>query len=272
VEALMRPVIIVQARMGSTRLPGKVMRLLMGMPMLWHIVQRVRLVPGVVDVAVATSDLPADEPIRNLCREHDIPFFAGSERDVLDRYYQAALRFQADPIIRITGDCPFVDPEVVGHLLDLFKTGLYDHTGIAAGAGAALVTEGRFPSGMDAECFAFAALKRAWSEAMDPLDREHVTPYLWRVTGRFRVGQLKAAQNYTNLRWTVDTEADFQMASRVYEALYHAGRPFHIEDIMAFLAVHPEVAAINQALMGREGHLRFWQVEQEMQVQGPVSL
>ena len=255
----MRPIAIILARMGSTRMPGKVLKPILGRPMLWYIVQRVRRVPGVVEVVVATSEQPGDEPIRHFCREYDIASFAGSESDVLDRFYQVAVQYAGDPLIRITGDCPFVDPEVVERLLELYKTGNYNLIGVATGAGAIFLDGGRFPDGLDAECFSFAALERAWREATEPSDREHVTPYIWRVPGRFRVGMLKAEKDYSNLRWTVDNEADFQLVSQVYEALYREDKLFLMADILNYLAQHPEIAKMNQDFIGKEGYREIWE-------------
>ena len=259
----MRPVSIIQARMGSTRLPGKVLKPILGRPMLWYIVQRVRWAPDVVEVVVATSDQPGDEPIRRFCQEHDIALFAGSENDVLDRFYRAAVQYAGDPLIRITGDCPFVDPKVVGCLLELYKIGDYDHVGVATGAGAVFLDGGRFPDGLDAECFSFATLERAWRETTEPSDREHVTPYVWRVPGRFRLGVLKAERDYFHLRWTVDTEADFGLVSQVYEALYREDKPFLMADILRYLAGNPELAAINESFIGQEGYLEVWKLAEQ---------
>jgi len=259
----MRPVAIIQARMGSTRLPGKVLKPILGRPMLWYIVQRIRYVPDVVEVVVATSEQPGDEPIRDFCREYGIASFAGSESDVLDRFYQAAIQYRGDPLFRITGDCPFVDPEVVARLLELYKTGCYDHVGVATGAGAIFLDGGRFPDGLDAECFSFATLERAWREATAPSDREHVTPYNWRVPGRFRVGTLKAEKDYSKLRWTVDNEADFQLVSRIYEALYQEDKPFLMADILNYLVQHPELVKMNQDFIGKEGYREIWEPEKK---------
>jgi len=268
----MRPTIIIQARMGSTRLPGKVLRPILGQPMLWHIVQRVRLTPGVEQVVVATSDSESDEPIRCLCQERGIALFAGSEHDVLDRFYRAALHYGADPVLRVTGDCPFADPQVIGQVLELYYTGNFDLVGVAAGAGAIFLEGGRFPDGLDAECFGFEVLERVWREATDPSDREHVTPYIWRVPGRFRVGHLKAERDFSELRWTVDNEADFALVTQVYRALYRPERPFLMADILAYLADHAELAALNQAFVGREGYLDVWRGRTRGQPgQGPAG-
>ena len=244
--------------MGSTRLPGKVLRPIVGHPMLWHVVERARQTPGLAEVVVATSDQSSDEPIHRFCREEEIPCFAGSEEDVLDRFYQTAREFAADPVMRITGDCPFVDPVVIGRVLELYQSGQYDHVGVATGAGAVFMDGGRFPDGLDTECTRFAALERAWHEATEPSDREHVTPYLWRVAGRFRLGSLKAQKDYSSLRWTVDNEADFELICKVYEALYHEERPFLMEDILRFFASNPDLAEANRDFIGQEGYAELW--------------
>jgi spore coat polysaccharide biosynthesis protein SpsF len=129
----MRTVAIIQARMGSNRLPGKVLRPILGKPMLWYIVQRVRAVPSIDEVVVAVPDGPADEELRKFCAANDITSFSGSELDVLDRFYHAAQVYGADPVLRITADCPLVDPELVEKLIELYRSGSYDYAAVAAG-------------------------------------------------------------------------------------------------------------------------------------------
>jgi spore coat polysaccharide biosynthesis protein SpsF (cytidylyltransferase family) len=250
----MRTVAIIQARMGSTRLPGKTLRPLAGRPMLWHIVQRARKASGVDEVAVATSSEPTDEPIRCLCAEQDIPVISGSEEDVLDRFYKAAVYFKADPVIRITADCPFVDPVIIGRLIDLYKSVSYDHVGVAAGAGASLLGTGRFPDGLDAECVRLAALKRAWTEATDAAAREHVTFYIWRNPALFRCGVLTSETDLGHLRLTVDQEADYQLACAIYDALYSDNPGFALPDILQFLSAHPAAAETNRGLIATESY------------------
>lgn len=254
----MGAVAIVQARMGSTRLPGKVLKPLVGRPMLWHIVDRLRHADGVASVAVATSDQEGDRPLRDFCVEQAIPVFAGDERDVLDRFYRAAVEFDADPVLRITADCPFVDPELVGRLLAMYRAGEYDHIGVATGAVAFKHGGARYPDGLDAECIRFAALERAHREATEPSDREHVTPYLYRVGGRFRNGMLLAEANHGSLRWTVDHAADFEVVQAVYDALWRPDRPFVMRDILEYFAAHPELRAANEHFVGKEGYQNVW--------------
>lgn len=250
---------IIQARMGSTRLPGKVLRPLSGRPMLARIVERVRACPKIAAVIVATSDRDADEPIRQMCAAEAIDCFAGSEHDVLDRFYRAAVRAGGDPLIRITADCPLVDPALLGELVALYETGGYDHVGVATGAGALFLGRGRFPDGLDAECFSLAALERAWREAASAPDREHVTPYIWRHKELFRCGQLTSTNDYSQLRWTVDNETDFEVIAKIYDALYRPSAPFLMDDVLRYLAAHPELAATNEAFIGKEGYLAVWQ-------------
>lgn len=256
----MRAVAIIQARIGSTRLPGKVLMPLCGQPMLWHVVTRVRAAPSICEVVVATTTEERDEPVRVFCAAAGIPCFSGSEHDVVDRYYQAAVHYQIDPVVRITADCPLVDPGLIERLLMMYATGKFDHVAVAAGAGAAF-EEQRFPNGLDAECFSFAALERACREATTTSDREHVTPFIWRVPGRFRLGFLKPDADYSMFRWTVDTAEDFQVAERIYEALYDEHRVFDMQDVLRYLERHSDVAAVNQSGIGKEGYEAVWQDE-----------
>ncbi len=257
----MRPVAIIQARIGSTRLPGKILMPLRGHPMLWHVVTRVRATPSISEVVVATTTEERDEPVRTFCAGAGIACFSGSENDVLDRFYQAAVRHHADPIVRITADCPMVDPGVIEQVLAMYATGNFDHVGVATGAGAAFERQGRFPDGLDAECFSFAAVERAWREATAPSDREHVTPFIWREAGRFRLAGLRPDADYSTLRWTVDNAADFQFAEQIYDALYDEKRMFGMHDVLQYLAKHPDLTELNQSAIGKEGYKELWQVE-----------
>ena len=245
--------------MGSTRLPGKVLRPLAGAPTLVRIVERVRACPSIAKVVVATSDRDADGPIRELCENEAIEWFAGSEHDVLDRFHQAAARVHGDPLIRITADCPLVDPGLLAKLIALFEGGEYDHVGVATGAGALFLGQGRYPDGLDAECFSVAALERAWREATSAPDREHVTPYIWRHKDLFRCGQLTSPVDYSQLRWTIDNEADYVLIAQIYAALHRPDRAFGLDEVLRYLAAHPELAVANEAFVGKEGYREVWQ-------------
>jgi spore coat polysaccharide biosynthesis protein SpsF len=253
----MPPVAIVQARMGSSRLPGKVLELVAGKSMLGHIVERLRLAPGLSKVVVATTDAAIDAPVRQLCAALGVDCFAGSELDVLDRYYRAAETHGADPVVRVTADCPFVDPELVGRVLALFQGGDYDYTAAATGGVAFYDSRPKFPDGLDVECFSFASLTRAHREARVRSDREHVTPYLYR-TKQFRVELVPSEVDYGALRWTVDHPADLELVRAVYAGLYRADRVFGMRDILALVADRPELARVNQSFVGHEGYAKVW--------------
>jgi spore coat polysaccharide biosynthesis protein SpsF (cytidylyltransferase family) len=253
----MAPVAIVQARMGSSRLPGKVLELVAGRPMLWHIVDRLRQAPGLANVVVATSDAANDAPVRALCDEIDVACVAGSELDVLDRFVQAAEAHSADPVLRITADCPFVDPDVVGRVLALFQSGDYDYAAAATGGVAFYDTRPKFPDGLDVECFSFSALATANRDTRVRSDREHVTPYLYR-TKTFRVELLPCDIDRGQLRWTVDHPADLELVRQVYDALYRPGKAFGMHDILTLIDQRPELARLNQAFVGHEGYAKVW--------------
>jgi spore coat polysaccharide biosynthesis protein SpsF len=222
----------------------------------------VRTARRLADVVVVTSKDGQDQAIRDFCHREAISVFSGSEADVLDRFYQAAEVYSADPVVRVTGDCPLVEPVLIDRLLEIFSDGSWDHVSVATGAGALYLDSGRFPDGLDAECFSFAALKRAWNEAIAPSDREHVTPYIWRVPDRFRCHLLTADSDFSEMRWTVDHEEDLLMITRIYEALYRNDRPFQFNDVVQFLKRRPEVARMNRARIGAEGYAEVWHPSQ----------
>jgi spore coat polysaccharide biosynthesis protein SpsF len=255
----MNPVAIVQARMGSSRFPGKVMKSLAGHPMLWHIVKRLQSVPG-LNVVVAVPDLDRDEPIREFCRESQIPFFAGSETDVLDRFYQAACTYNADPIIRVTADCPLVDPGLVSRILELYKAGSYEYVAVAAGA-TGFLSKLRFPDGLDAECLSMRALTDAWNRATIPSDREHVTPYVWRNKELFKSALLESSDDYEHLRLTVDYPDDFVVIETLYNALYKPDSHFVFADVISYLQQHPQLAQVNAALRPSEKKASLWKMK-----------
>lgn len=244
-----RPVAIVQARMGSTRLPGKVMRSLIGKPVLWHVVDRLRFCKKIESIVVATTTEPEDDVIEDWCCAHWIRCFRGSQDDVLDRYYQASKFYQAPSILRITADCPALDPTVVDELLTEYETHGYDLCGLA----------GSFPDGLDCEVVSFSALERAWKEAEMASEREHVTPYIHQHPDRFYVGKFERFHNLDHHRWTLDEESDFRFLERVFHGLYREDAPFLAADVLALLDREPELMEINQGITRNEGYLRSLQ-------------
>ena len=195
---------LIQARMGSSRFPGKVLEDISRRPMLWHVVNRVRKARRVDRVVVATTDSVADGPIARFCELEGIACFRGNEQDVLDRFYQAAKANRADVVVRITADCPLIDPAVIDRVLERFERGDCDYV--------SNVVRYTYPDGLDTEVFSLAALERAWREAGKPSEREHVTPYL--RTDRFRTASVESETpvSPSQYRWTVDHPADLKFA------------------------------------------------------------
>lgn len=238
VTAMGGVVAIVQARMGSTRLPGKVLRPLAGQPMLARICERVAAARTVDRVVLATTTTPQDDALADWAAGAGITCVRGSETDVLGRYAQAARAVDAAVIVRITADDPFKDPEVLDRVVDLFR---------ATGADFACNNDPpSFPEGLDIEVLSRAALEAADREATDAYDREHVTPFHYRHADRFRRANLAHDPDLSGWRWTVDTPADFALAEAVCQALDRPGRVFGMTEILAFLRAHPDIAALNR--------------------------
>lgn len=250
---------IIQARMGSKRLPGKILKNIQGKPMLWHIVNRLNKVDEIDEVVVATSDLEKDGPVYQMTEKYGIPCFRGSERDVLKRFFDAAVMVKADHLIRITGDCPLVDPPTVGKLIEIYFAGRYDFCGVACGAGAASMSKiNRFPDGLDAEIFSFKILQDAHIKAKTALQREHVTPYIWKNKDIYNTGTLVSESgDYSDYRWTVDNQEDFDYIKWIYDMLYPENNNFNLNNILELLENHPD-AAHNKYLIGQEGYEEFW--------------
>ena len=257
----MKIIAVIQARMGSTRFPGKVLQPILDKPMLWYIVERLQFISGIEKIIVATSDKKTDDPIAQFCESEGIDYFRGSETDVLDRFYQASKNENPEAVIRITGDCPLIDPNLIKRLLLQFiDSSNLDHIGLATGAGVANddFNKGRFPDGLDAEVIRFKALEYAWLEAKNPLEREHVTPFIWKHPDRFQLGCLTSDKDYSSMRWTVDRTEDFELIKDIYNALYEKNPCFGLEDILTYLENTPEIMEKNAHFLGQEGYEVFW--------------
>lgn len=230
--------------MGSTRLPGKVLADIRGYPMLWYVVQRTRAAKLLNEVVVATSTEPADDVIVAFCQAHGVDYFRGSELDVLDRYYQAARQHQAEIVVRITSDCPLIDPDVVDKTVRAFLTEQPDYT-----SNCVVRT---YPRGLDTEVMTFRALERASREARQPHERTHVTPYLHQNPGKFRILSVTGDEDYSAGRWTVDTPEDLEFVRAIYARL--EGAEFPWTDVVKLLEREPELAEINRSVMQKALH------------------
>lgn len=240
---------ILQARMSSKRLPGKVMKPILGKPMLAQQLERLRRCRTLDDLVVATSNRSDDDLLAEMCVAEGALCFRGNLDDVLDRFHRCAAERCADHIVRLTGDCPLADPEVVDDLVRFYLENDFDY--------ASNCRPPTLPDGLDAEIFSFAALEAAWREAVDPFEREHVVPFIIRRPERFRMGNLAWPQDLSGLRWTVDEPEDLAFVTRVYGALYPAKPAFSYRDVLALLAKHPDLADMNSRFKRNEGSRRI---------------
>lgn len=242
-----RVVTVIQARTGSSRLPGKVLRPLVGEPLLARLAERVNSADHIGVVVIATTVECADDPIAAWCQQADVRCFRGHPTDLLDRHYQVGRCFQADVIVKIPSDCPLIDPRVIDRVLGVYleNPGAVDYLGN--------LHPPSYPDGNDVEVMSFNALEIAWREATRPLEREHTTPFLWENPHRFRLQNVswETGLDYSmSHRWTVDYEEDFRFVAAVYEALYPRNHLFTLEDILAFQARRPDITALNAEFVG----------------------
>lgn len=236
---------ILQARVSSTRLPGKVLKNILGLPMILRQVERVRRAKMINRLLIATSLDQSDDPVEELCRLNNIQCFRGSLDDVLDRFYRAALPFMPGHVVRLTGDCPLADPELIDRVVSFHLEGGFDYT--------ANTLEPTYPDGLDVEVFRFSCLKQAWEEAKLPSQREHVTLFMHRQPERIRIGSFKNDIDLSSLRWTVDEPLDFEIVTRIYEALYPSNPAFVMKDILAFQEKNKELFSLNGLYQRNEG-------------------
>jgi spore coat polysaccharide biosynthesis protein SpsF len=238
----MKIVAIIQARMGSTRLPGKVMKQLCGKTVLAYVIQRVQACPLVDEVVVATTTSPADDVIVAETENYGAKWFRGSEEDVLERYYLAANEFNADVVVRVTSDCPLFDSEVLTQMLDYFK--FESAQGLTIDYLSNTLNRS-YPRGLDAEVFTFAALERTFQEAHLAYEREHVTPYIYEHPELFALHNQTADEDLSAYRWTLDTQEDWQLIEEIYTCLYGKGDIFTTDTLLKFLDERPELLKIN---------------------------
>ena len=231
----MKTVAIIQARMGSTRLPGKIALELGGKSMLERVVERASAIEGVDQVVVATSTLPADDRVVALAKLAGVPCSRGSEDDVLSRYHAAAKEHAADEVIRITADCPLLDPAVSSRVVVAYREEAPDY--------ASNVLERTFPRGLDTEILGFDVLDRAFYQASDKSDREHVTLYVWRQPEMFDLLSVVGEVDHNSHGWTVDTPWDYEFVQKVYSEL--GGGAFHMKEVLDLLEQRPDLLELN---------------------------
>lgn len=243
---------VLQARTGSSRFPGKVLAPLWDKPMLLRQIERLRRASSCAELIVATSRDPGDDALEAVCASEGIRCFRGSLEDVLDRFYQACVPFAPAQVVRLTGDCPLADPEVIDAVVAKHLEEENDYT--------SNTLEPTFPDGLDVEVLRFSCLEEAWREAVLPSEREHVTPFVHRRPERYRLGNLRReGTDLSGLRWTVDEPEDLDFVSRIYEALYPHNPRFGMKDVLELLRNRPELQEINQGFVRNEGWLKSLQ-------------
>ena len=239
---------IIQARMGSTRLPGKVLKTVNGRTLLEIQLERVKASKLLNQIVVATSTLEQDQPIADLCAKLGVPCFRGSETNVLERFHLTARQFGADTIVRLTADCPLIDPAIIDQTIKLFQKEKADYA-----ANTVPPETSRFPDGTDVEVFSAAALERAHREASDPKDREHVTFYFWKHGHNFKTAQLGQPENWSSYRLTVDYPEDLLVVEYLLNHLAEKKSFGHVSELIAELDSKPEVRKINSRHFFGEG-------------------
>lgn len=250
-------VAIIQARMSSSRLPGKVLLPLAGKPVLEHVVRRMQCCCGLSRVVVATSIDPSDDAIQAWCEGAGVACYRGSLEDVLDRYYQAATLHHADAVLRITADCPAIDPTIVDEVVDGFLAGDFDYYGLF----------GEFPDGLDCTIYKMSALARAWREAKLRSEREHVGPYIEKHPELFSGRGMSKFTGLGHHRWTLDEPRDYAFLQAVFDRLYRPESPFLATEVLELLVREPELMALNSSIVRNEGYLKSLSTDGNVHVQ-----
>lgn len=235
----MKIMAIIQARMGSTRLPGKILKKVNDKTLLEYQLERVQASSLLDEIILATTRNKIDDFVAQFVYQLGFNVYRGSENDVLSRYYEAAVEFKADVIVRLTSDCPLIDPEVIDEVIRLYLSRDNDIDYASNGL------ERTFPRGLDVEVFSFEALQASHENALLERDREHVTSYIYTNQDQFRLVNYKSERNLSNHRWTVDTQEDFELISKILKKIYPFNRSFKSQDVLDLLEENPEWSEIN---------------------------
>jgi spore coat polysaccharide biosynthesis protein SpsF len=242
----MKVEIYVQARMRSTRLPGKVMKTILGKPLLGYLIERLKQVKEADAFAILTTTHPDDDVIESYCQQEGILCYRGPEKDVLTRYYQVAQERKPDAIVRITSDCPLIDPDIVDQVIQIYRKD-YPHEDYVSNS-----LERTYPRGLDTEIFSFQALEEAFKKAIKEEEREHVTLYIYQHPEQFRLKNVSNSTFLSEYRWTVDTSEDFTLIRLILENLYPIHPSFRLKDVLCLLQKNPEWNKINAHIQQKQ--------------------
>lgn len=242
----MKVVAIIQARMGSTRLPGKMMMNLAGKPVIQHVFERVEKAEMIDEIWLATTITKDDDILAKWAKKNQIKRYRGSVNDVLDRYYQTALLAKADAVIRITGDCPLIDPQIIDQIISEFTKGGFDYV--------CNQQPPTFPDGLDTEVFSMATLKKTWQEARLKSDREHVTSYIWQHPDEFKLKSVTHVPDMSGHRWTLDTKEDFDLIEKIIFECQKRKSKCYLNSVLSIIKNHSDWADINSKYQRNEGY------------------
>ncbi len=242
----MNIVTVIQARISSSRLPGKVLLPIIGKPLLIRMIERVKRAGLIGRLVIATSTSSDDDRIEELCRDNNLEFFRGHLTDLLDRHYQVAKKYDADAVVKIPSDCPLIDPHIIDRVIKAYiDNEEYDYVSNLHPA--------TYPDGNDVEIFSFQALEHAWRDAIKDFEREHTTPFLWEHKDSFTIGNVEWETGLdlsSTLRFTIDYEEDYHFVLKVFEELYPVNPDFGLNDILKLIEKNPEIAEINHKFAG----------------------
>jgi len=236
---------ILQARTSSNRLPGKVLKPILGVPMLLRQIERISDSERIDKLVVATSTDTSDDELAKVLMEAGVHVYRGSLTNVLDRFYQVASQYSADNIVRLTGDCPLIDPEIVDNVIESHLVKNADYTSNALNP--------TYPDGLDVEVIKFKALEKSWEEGKLPSELEHVTSYIYNNKDKFVICNVSNDQDLSTLRWTVDEKEDLEFVEKIYSELYLDNKKFRLNNILKLLRKKPELIKINSKFTRNEG-------------------
>lgn len=252
-----KTLIIIQARMGSSRLPGKVLMEIEGKPLLWYMFQRLKRLKSEVEIILATTNSTKDDPLVEFLKNIHIKYYRGSENDVLDRFYQTALSLKPDIIVRITGDCPLIDPSVIDEAISFFQKNNYDYINNTSPP--------TYPDGYDCEVFTFSTLEKTWKEAKKNSEREHVTPYIYNHKEIFKTGNISYKKDYSSYRLTVDEIQDFQLIKNIITHFKENWINLTMEEVIKFLDANKEIKKVNEQFQRNEGYAKSLKEDEKLE-------
>ena len=239
--------VMIQARTGSSRLPNKVLEKIENKPMIWHVINRVKQIKSVQQIVLITTQEKSDKVLLNIAEEEGVIGFAGNADDVLDRHFQCALNIDADPIIRITSDCPLIDPFLVEDILQFYLANDFDYV-----SNTIIPT---YPDGLDTEIFSFSTLEKLIDHVKLPSEREHVTTSIPKNPQLFQFSNYKNEKDLSSFRWTVDRPEDLQFVREIYSRMAPK-TIFSMDDILKIISNEPDLLEINKGIFRNEGHLK----------------